>query len=147
MSTLGQGIELKFLDDTFRIAAMGPNVRSNFSRWFKGYAWNELDKMRTVIDSNRFSRLEGQLMQAMAAGHYEWGGVAHLEAQQNEIGGVGHFLARLRVFHPDMSEALARRIAESLGWERIFGMMDLADGPDTSEKKDEPPKAADPKAT
>lgn len=128
MSTLGQGIEFEFEGERYRIAPIGPGVRSAFVLLFKSRAWREVDEQRKIVDAARWQRLESYTSADMATGKYEWGGLFHADVMDTRIGVGLELLARIRIAHPDVSEELVFRMGDSWGWDQAILKINSADG-------------------
>lgn len=116
---------------TLRFAGMGPTVRSNFARYIKQWAWQQLDSQRAIVGPDRWLRLEANLWREMSAGSYEWGDRIHVDHMEGARSGVvAEAIARLRYYHPEADEPLVVAIVEHIGWERLRKIMDQADGPE-----------------
>jgi hypothetical protein len=136
MSTLNHSSEVTIQsavkDDpsvTYRFGAMGPAVRSNFVRYLKAQAWAELDSQRTLLDAGRFQRVEAGLFQQMASKQYEWLGPVHLSIDGTRPAVITEAVARLQVYHPEANEITVEKIVNVVGWDRLLGLLALADGP------------------
>lgn len=129
MATIGQGIEITFEEDVYHVSPMGPGVRSNFALWFKSRAIKKLDESRKLVDLSRWTRWENSLRADIELDKYEWGGEFHRQISDDQLVVIGETLARLRIRHPDTSEEFVRRMAETMGWDKLYIRVNLADGP------------------
>ena len=121
--------EQKPIVKVWRFGGMGPQVRANFARVLKERAWRELDIQRQYVDAPRFNRMESALTIAMTSGKYEWGDDVHQSIADSRAGTIATAIARLLVYHDEVSEKDVEAIVEAVGWERLVRVMAQADGP------------------
>lgn len=115
----------------YRIAGMGPGVRSAWVRVVKDRAWAELDSQAERMPVSRYNRMEASLMREMAAGMYEWQAEIHQTIDGTKAGMTAELLARLRVgtSNPDLHPSIIDELIDRYGYGRLMKLVAQSDGP------------------